>query len=259
LVLPGENGTGEIQSTASEALDAIEATINRLSRLSATIRKSSSADLENRVMNFTKKYPDAEYPQLAQKIVQFKYRTAMPSLHDQLAVSMVNRRQRLRYSRRHQLKLQVGTTAVSQPKKQAVEAQPTAQVSRPLPVIPEHSGDDATGRQGDPSQNHQKQLDTSRARNLFARRQIALSDTHASGRGYKPTPSEMVRVQRDERASVISSSKKSTTILAEDLEGFPDPPKMDGSTPPPCPYCGKLLEESKLELAKWRYVYQHRI
>ncbi len=210
-------------------------------------------------MNFNKKYPDAKYPQLARKIVQFKYGTAMPSLHDQLAVSMVNRRQRLRYTRKHQLKLQVGTPAVSQPMKHAVEAQPAAQVSRQLPVIHEHNGDNAAGRQSGPRQNLQKQLDISPPRNLFSRRQIALSDTHASGRGYKHTRSEIAKIQEEDRGSVLSSSKNSTTFFAEDLEGFPDPPKLDGSTPPPCPYCGKLLEESELKLAKWRYVYQHRI
>ncbi|KAB5536166.1 CHAT domain-containing protein [Coniochaeta sp. 2T2.1] len=247
LVLSGGNETGEIQGTASEALDAVEATIDRLNRLGATIRKYSTADLENRVKAFTERHGDGDYSRLARQIVHFKYRTATPSLQDQLAVSMANRRQRLRYIRRHQGKLGTPKGAVSQPKEQAVEARPTTQVSRQLSGIPEDRSDNATAG---PSQTRQKQLDIRPAQKTLPRRMAARSDTKASG--FKPTPSSIVRMQRDERGSVISSSKNSTTFFAEDLEGFPDPPKTEASTVPPCcPFCGKPLEESDLKLGRW--------
>ncbi|KAK4032876.1 hypothetical protein C8A01DRAFT_20125, partial [Parachaetomium inaequale] len=187
LVLPEENGTGEIQGTVSEALDTVEATIDRLNRLGATIRRYSTADLENRVKAFTERHGDGNYFQLARQIVYFRYRTPMPSLLDQLAVSMANRRQRLRYIRRHQMKLGTPKTAVSQPKEHAIKVPPTTQLSG-----------------------------------------------------------------KDIRGSVISSSRSSTAFITEDLDGFPDPPKMEGGiAPPSCPFCGKPLTESDLKPGGW--------
>ncbi|KJZ70854.1 hypothetical protein HIM_09768 [Hirsutella minnesotensis 3608] len=248
LVLSRGNETGEIQGTASEALDAVEATIDRLNRLGATIRKYSTADLENRVKAFSKRHGDGDYSRLARQIVHFRYRTAMPSLQDQLAVSMANRRQRLRYIRRHQVKLGTPKTAVSQPKEQAVEARSTIQALRQLSVIHEDSGDNATAG---PSQTRQKQLDIRPAQGTFPQRMKASSDTRASG--FSPTPTAIVRMQRDERGSVISSLKNSPTFIAEDLESFPGPPKLEESTAPPCcPFCGKPLEESDLKLGRWQ-------
>lgn len=121
LVLSRMYGAGAIQGTDSEALDAVEGTIDRLNRLGATIRKYPIADLENGAKSVTERYADGNFSRLALKLVQSECRTAGSSLQDQLAISMANRRQRMRYVRKHQAKLVASEAAVSRPQERALE------------------------------------------------------------------------------------------------------------------------------------------
>lgn len=176
----------------------------------------------------------------------------MPSLQDQLAISMANRRQRLRYVRRHQMKLATPQMSVPRPLEQKPEARAPKRGGRRLLAILEDSNDE-TAAGDSSSKTRKKLLDIHPAQKVLPWRYTVRSETKASR--FNPTPSAIARLQRDERGSVVSSSRNSTTFLAEELEGFPDPPKVDAAKgPPSCPFCGKYLEESELEIGKWRYV-----
>ncbi|KAM0425639.1 hypothetical protein ACHAPT_009171 [Fusarium lateritium] len=231
-----------LEGTPSEALEAIQASINRLKRLGATIRKYSVSCLDERVNAFTQRHGDENYSQLAKQVVRFKYKTATPSLQEQLALSMSSRRQRLRYLHRHQSKLaHVDITPTERTPETKVHSLPSLS-----PI-----GEDTEWKRSKHSQPPMRKALALR-RHLPGRSPMhgGRSETNASK--FVPTPSAIARLRRGDGASVVSSSKKSSTFMAEAPEKYPDPPKCLPDEPePPCPYCCQPLGESERQGAKW--------
>lgn len=234
-----------LKGTPSEALDAIEATISRLNKLGSTIRRYSTSSLDSRAKASTEKHGDENYTALAKLTVQFKYRTAPTSLQEQLALSMSARRQRLRYVGRHQAKL----------------------ASRQQNVENEHEDRPEMAKSFSPALKRIDELDSGEAPSSgLSRKKITFRSSHNSpymemvvpsetkASSFKPTQSVVARLKRGDGASVVSSSKNSTTFMVEDLENYPEPPKKQPGKPDPtCPFCWRPLEESQLKIGKWMY------
>lgn len=237
-----------LKGTASEALDAIEATITRLNRLGSTIRRYSTSSLEARVRGFTARYGDENYTTFAKLIVQFRYMTAPTSLQEHLAVSMSARRQRLRYISQHQ-----ATLAGREQKAQKKQDQPDM-VTSLLPALgpiaeEEHSENLAPT---EPIRNRKKRAFRSSQNNPLLKK-FAPSDMDSKASTFKPPLVVVAQLQRGDGASVVSSSKNSKTFMAEDLENYPEAPHRElGKPAPSCPFCFKPLEDSELKLRKWQ-------
>lgn len=233
-----------LNGTASEALDAVENTINRLNRLGSTIRRYSISSLETRVRAFTAKYGDEDYTALAKLIVQFKYRTAPPSLQEHLAVSMSARRQRLRYTSQHQANLDSREQKTQN--KQQDQPDMRTSLSLALEQITEEEGSE-NAAPPEPIRNRKKMA-------FRSVKMLAPSDMGSKASTFKPPPSVVARLQRGDGASVVSSSKNSKTFMAEDLENYPEAPQREpGKAAPSCPFCFIPLEDSELKPGKWQY------
>lgn len=243
IYLPKVDQKSGLEGTVVEALNTVDSTIDRLNRLGSTIRAYSTASLESRVSAFTEQHGDENYTELAKHIIQFKYHTAPPSLQDQLAQSMSVRRQRLRYMRKHQQKL----ANRSQPPKveRQVQKESAGVKTVLLPV------DETSSQIGPESAPPRVRFSTSNADTA----KLAAPSTHTRASSFVQTPSlvHRLRLAGDGAASVVSSSKESTTFMAEDLDNYPPPPKREEGKPEPqCPYCFKPLRESELKTRNWR-------
>lgn len=231
-------GKLKLKGTSSEALDTVEATINRLNKLSATIRRYSTTSLESRFRDPAQKHEDEKFTTLAKKIVSFKYVTANASLQEQLVASMLHRRQRLRYIGKHQAKL-----ANRQQKKENEQPNNRPDVKRHVLLaseVHEAARENAPTR----SPNHK------RVNNVVVKNG-APSETEATT--FKPTMSIIGRLKREE-ASVVSSSKDSKTFMIEGLETYPEVPKKHPGKPEPtCVFCYRPLQDRDLTIRRWRY------
>ncbi|KAK2608929.1 hypothetical protein QQS21_002505 [Conoideocrella luteorostrata] len=243
--LPHPGSKLHLEGTNEEALDAVEVTITRLNKLGSSIRRYSSSSLDSRVKAFTEKHGDENYMDIARQIVRFKYRTASPSLHEQLAVSMSARRHRLRYIRRHQEKLSGQIDNKNEPAK-------GRKAGRPLPMdLPTIEEAVPTGMSvGSPSGHKEGELQVIK-QNIRSDRNSAVSATVASS--FRPTQSAIARLKRGDGATVVSSLKGSMTFMAEDLAGYPEPPKREQyQLHPSCPFCCEPLQELELEVKNWQ-------
>ncbi|PVH67866.1 hypothetical protein DL98DRAFT_600035 [Cadophora sp. DSE1049] len=235
-----------LKGTASEALDAVEATISRLNRLGSTIRRYSTSSLETRVRAFTARYGDENYTTLAKLIVQFRYRTASPSLQEHLAVSMSDRRQKLRYMGQHQAKL-----ASREQKTQKKQDMRTSLSPGLGQITEEEDSENVAPPEPTRNRNRKKIAFRSSQNNPFAKI-FAPSDMGSKASTFKPPPSVVAGHQWGDGRSVVSSSKNSKTFMAEDLENYPEAPQKEPGKPTPCPFCSKPLEDSELKLGKWQ-------
>jgi hypothetical protein len=239
-------GKPKLKGTHSEALDAVEATISRLNKLGATIRRYSTSSLESRVKASTEKHGDENYTALAKLIVQFKYRAATASLQEQLGVSMSSRRQRLRYIGRHQAKLAS--------RQQKVEnEQPVGRPDRLKSFSPALEAIDEAPRDNAPIAGpSRKKMVIRQSHNSLSMESFAPSETKASS--FKPTHSVIARLKKGDGASVVSSSKDSKTPMVEDLESYPEAPKKQPGKPDPtCTFCCRPLQDWELKIGKWQY------
>lgn len=245
-VLPYDKFTNisGLEGTSSEALQAIEATINRLNRLGATIRKYSASSLDDRVESFTRRHGDEDYTQLARHYVRCKYKTATPSLRDHLAQSMASRRQRLRYLHRHQSKL--AGLVNTRTRTMEIRAHPLASLVQSEDVV------GAVDQQL--SQNLEKEM-TERRRTHYGRSSAGGERSETNVSDFVPTRPGLARLRSDD-ASVVSSSNDSSTAMAEVLEDYPEPPMPHPGQPePPCPYCCQPLEGCERMGVKWLYAF----
>jgi hypothetical protein len=243
-----------LKGSASEALDTVEATINRLNRLGSIIRRYSTSSLETRVRGFTARYGDENYTALAKLIVRFRYMTAPSSLQEHLAVSMSARRQRLRYVSQHQAKL-AGREQKAQMKQQD---QPDVRfsLSPALGQIIEER-DSENSAPPEPIRSRKQRAVRSSRNNPFVR-MLAPSDMSSKASTFRPPPTVVAQLRRGDGASVVSSSNNSKTLMAENLEDYPQAPHRElGKPAPSCPFCFKPLEESELKLGKWQYEPYH--
>lgn len=222
--------------------------MTRLNKLGSSIRRYSTSSLDCRVKAFTEKHGDENYMEIARQIVRFRYRTASPSLHEQLAVSMSARRQRLRYIRRHQEKLSGQVDNKDEPTKRR-------EARRPLPIglpaideaVPTGMPVSSPSRHIGPKEGQLQVIEQSNRSN----RNSAVSATAASS--FWPTKSAIARLRRGDGATVVSSSKGSTTFMAEDLADYPEPPKREqDQLHPSCPFCYQPLQELELKVRNWQ-------
>ncbi|WQF77072.1 Putative NACHT nucleoside triphosphatase [Colletotrichum destructivum] len=231
----------ELQGTLSEALNAVEATITRLNKLGSAIRRQSATGIENRVQAFTEKHGDNDYTEFARQIVQFRYKTISPSLKEHLASSMAARRQRLRYLRRHQMKME---SQAMKEEKEPGTLTDTNKTSSPALRLNEGIAG-AT-----PTSTPARQV-WSKNVGLRTATIPAASETNATS--FKPTQSVMARIRKASTGSIVSSSKESTTFMAEGLDDYPEPPKThDGQARRPCPFCFQPLKASDLKTRHWK-------
>ncbi|KAM5342057.1 hypothetical protein ACJ41O_015088 [Fusarium nematophilum] len=243
--------TSGLEGTPVQALEGIEASINRLNRLGAAIRKYSISGLDERVNAFTQRHGDENYTQLARHILRFKYRTATPSLQEHLALSMASRRQRLRYLHRHQSKLagQINTTPI-----ESISDREARPIASPAPSAEGAGGEKQQLSKAPPLL---KTMALRRAHLGHYPLHGVRSETNASK--FAPTPSVIAKLRRGDGASVVSSSTKSSTFMAEALEDYPDPPKALPDQPEPqCMYCCQPLDERERLGAKWMQVMPSR-
>ncbi|KAM0429962.1 hypothetical protein ACHAPT_005966 [Fusarium lateritium] len=194
-----------LQRSVEAASRGISAVLERLGRLGATIRKHSASILSSRAKPFAEQDKDEEYRLLAKNIVAFKYPTAPSSLHVQLGESMADRRQRLRYIRRHQQKTAPEGQQESKAQRHHETGLSNSRVSRPTlaPAAVLRNQAVLRPRGNVPSQDTETALST------------AAWTT-------RPTSSSMERVGGYESQSVISSSKASTTHCKKPLQFFSD-------------------------------------
>lgn len=230
-------GKLNLKGTSSEALDTVEATINRLNKLSATIRRYSTTSLESRFKDKAQIDEDEKFTTVAKEIVRCKYATANSSLQKQLVASMLHRRQRLRYIGRHQAKL-----ANRQHKSE--KEQPTEWLDMKRPAVP--PSDVHAHRENAPTRSLNQ-----KGSNDSVVKKFALSETKASI--FNPSKSRIVQIKREE-ASVVSSSKDSKTFMIDGLETYPEVPKKHPEKPEPtCVFCYQPLQNKDLTIRKWRY------
>lgn len=237
-----DDAVGNLQGSVEEAVKAILGVLQRLDRLGATIRKSSTSSLSIRVKAFAEQDNDEEYRLLSKNILAFKYPTAPSSLHAQLAESMAYRRLRLRYIRQHQVKTAPkglqdsikrnhGEQSLSNPKSTNIK------LEKPMP-------------KDGPAAFRNQALYRPKG-NIFSKDAETTPSTTAWT--FRPTSSTVERVKRDDSKSVVSSSKASTTRMAGHLDDYPDPPTHDQwSQDPKCPTCWRQLLESELKGKRWR-------
>lgn len=234
----------KLQGSPTEALDAMEAALKRLDLLGAMIRRYSASSLNSRVKAFAENHDDEEYRQLARNIVSFKYQSASPLLLDQLAGSMADRRQRLRYIRQHQQKIATRDDQESRPRKQTEPRH----LSSPLDSIDEKPSETKKRKEV-----IRKQMFSQPRGKMRSKETDTTPDTNAWT--FKPTQSAIERVKGDGSGSVVSSSKASTTRMTDGPDDYPKAPSRERwRLDPKCPICWRQLQESELRGGKWRLV-----
>lgn len=87
------------------AMYGITGAVDRLQRIAMTIRESPRTDEVERVRNFASKQQPDGFPDIMTARMQFLFPDAEPTLRSQLVESIVYRRHRLLWNRRHLKKL----------------------------------------------------------------------------------------------------------------------------------------------------------
>jgi hypothetical protein len=216
-------------------LKTVEATIDRLQRLSIAIRKSATLSRNSKAAEFKEKDEHGNdkghaFELYATQIVQHRHKNASEGLCKLLGTSMSLRRKRFLYFKRHQRRL-------------ALQHQATADPERPLPytstrllegvqggAIP---SDNATPSQAEPP--------TVTRTNLFS---------HTTASALDP-----------DRFKVVAFSARSTSTRSEgvtqdfNLEYPPAPKVPEDAKEFECPFCCLILtSEIALNEIKWKYV-----
>ncbi|CZR58460.1 uncharacterized protein PAC_08352 [Phialocephala subalpina] len=127
------DGEAEHPTEPTGATYGIDGSIDRLHRLAVRIRQSSKDGLPERVRTFAKKLPSDDSEAIIREIIRFKYPQVNEELLTHLTRTVIYRRHRLMYIRRHQGKLAYERDQSSQSILEAAEpdimhsiAQPTS-------------------------------------------------------------------------------------------------------------------------------------
>ena len=222
-------------SPVVQCMKDIEAAINRLHRLTMSIRKSSTHNRNLTAAKFAILDENGEdtsthFESFALRLAQARFPVANPVLHKRLANLTLQRRKVFSYQQRHQQKLAkvVYPTARHSTVQQSPRTHPRIQLAQSPESL----------QRGEPSSPRAflKGLAINRA--LSTTTASALTATSVLSR---PAPSIV-------SSSAASSSPNPTATL------FPPAPKTGPDAKEfQCPYCGLMLAVKELKPRRWRY------
>ena len=208
------------------AVYGIDGSIDRLQRLAIRIRQSSKDGLPERVRAFAKKLPPNDSENIVSEIIEFKYPKANKDLVAHLTKSIIYRRQRLMYARRHQGKLAQERDMHTEPHLAAAEASQLNGARQP--------------RSGIADSRSQKTKPLSSE--IYSETDPSIMNTE-------------VYIQQDNVKQTKSSNvarSDSSSWIGEIV--YPPPPTIeDGANYAVCPLCLEELSASDRGTVTWRY------
>ncbi|KAL1967098.1 hypothetical protein VTN77DRAFT_3622 [Rasamsonia byssochlamydoides] len=214
-----------------EALEAVEASIDRLQRLAIVIRKSSTQSRNLRAKAFVPEDDEGSFEDFAIQMVKHRYKEANGTLCEQLGASIALRRRRFLYKWKHQQKLayrrqsQVPETIRQPPSTTGSQtASELPRVPPPFFIFKRHRFSQLKMSQlaQPPSETNAWTLDSKIFRNVLRDHKL---------------PSSMVST--------------GTSIQDNALEYPRAPAFKPGQKECICPYCSELLPTTKLNNGRW--------
>lgn len=215
-----------------DSLQAVQDLIDRLHRLSASIRKSAVRDRNSKAANFIDRDEDGNnlsvaFESNAFRIIQQRYPDASESLCRRLGESVSLRRRRILYNRRHQVKLA---------KRVPVLNQAPVALGNPCDLLPPRA-----------VENHGPHEISMATGPLPEESVIALS--------VRPSETAASVPDSDVQSTIALSraSSASTGSMLQDQElRYPRAPKVDFFTSEAsCPYCSAVLTVEESSNPKW--------
>ncbi|KAL2670054.1 hypothetical protein Neosp_014935 [[Neocosmospora] mangrovei] len=231
--LVDEHPTSRLSSTLAirAALDAAQEAIDRLQRLAAIIRRSSTSTLSSRVKTFAVKSDVAENTEF-NRLIRLRIKGVLPgiseSLAGQLLESISHRRHRLLYQRRHQKKL--GRHRPAGP-------------NHPLPQEPE--------REKQLVEPPLQQVISEPSRSKVASMASVYSKSQAnSGTAHSTFDLSAFQHYQTQEDSVPSDNVTVTSVAQG--YSYPSPPKpRDGSKHTRCDWCFEEILPFQLQASGW--------
>ena len=218
---------------------AVRHAIDRLNRLSLTIRRQSVIQRNSRAAFYEEEDENrvekvSAFNAMAQHMVNIWYPDASEIIQHRLAETMVIRRRQLLYRRSHQQKLRGQAGRQSRPNRNQL-APPTS-----------------TGMRHSPSSNY---------RNYSAPTQSLRSVSNSKAETQSKRSATHASTMYESRFYPDAASSKASTAVsaaASDFEFFelPKPPKpiQQGHTDFICPYCYMVVPLKEAEGKNWKYV-----
>ena len=229
----GNADDGYISST--ESVQAVQDLIDRLHRLSASIRKSAVRDRNSKSANFVERDEDGNdlsvtFESNVFRIIQQRYPDASEPLCRRLGESVSLRRKRILYSRKHQVKLARRVPLLD-----------------PAPVLPKKPDSPLLPRTLENLATQDTSLTTEEP--LLEVPAIALSVGPSETAASVPD-SDVQSTVAPSRASSASTG----SMLQDQGLRYPRPPKIDVlMSEASCPYCSAVLTiEESSNLKSWR-------
>lgn len=114
-----------------EALYGVEGALTRLERLSLTIRQASKGGLSRKVQTYAKNHNDSEFDRRIGLVLNWLFDRLDSGLAELLRKSIVYRRYRLLYQRRHRQRVQSERRPQPAPATSLIESKPTLKPALP--------------------------------------------------------------------------------------------------------------------------------
>lgn len=237
---PDSESEESLASIPDEPADirATRHSIDRLNRLSLTIRRHSVIQRNSRAAFYEEKDENevekvSAFNAMAQHMVNTWYPDASEIIRHRLAETMVIRRRQLLYRRRHQEKLKGQGGKPSRPKRNQLAPQTS------------------TGMRHSPSSNY-------RSYDGPAKSLRSVPNSKAETQG-KRSATQASTMNESKFHPDAASSKASTalSVAASDFEYFelPKPPKpIQGHSDFSCPYCYMVVPLKEADGKNWKYV-----
>jgi hypothetical protein len=205
--------------------------INRLYRLSAAIRKPISLSEDTRVAKYIEKTKDSLDLEDFQCYVKWQiglwHHDTTVQLIDRLSDTVVLRRKKLLYRKRHQQKLNEGT------KDWFVLRNPGSVYREGRGLL---KADRIESQDVGPEQKPMARVQTSLAFSATKASSIDSKAFHTYAKSVAPSGVTQSAIGRREKLDV------------------PAPPKPQRGQEAKCPYCSKFLKKEELKQAQWTYV-----
>jgi len=229
---PAQNADMDTNATFhQDVIQVVNDIISSLHRLSATIRRSAAQDRNLKAANFVERDDEGEdvngvFQENVTRIIQQRYPDANKAVCKRLGESTSIRRRRVLYSRRHQVRLAVGSHFPASAQRIVPIVVPDP-VPETLPVTPDYTSIPQPFPQPAPVATSMRPSETAAS--------IPESDTIAP--------------------SLASSASTSSTIQDQNLR-YPPVPHLNAQTgDASCPYCTAVLtKDDVLNKKQWRCV-----
>ncbi|KAI9686749.1 MAG: hypothetical protein M1822_002808 [Bathelium mastoideum] len=224
---------GDSALDLQEAFYGIEGSLKRLQRLSTSIKHSSKGRLHQKVQSYADEHSELEFENITRLTLKYMLGDLVQGLADQLCRSIIYRRYRILYQRRHRQRLQSERTLPAAPETTSVE-QKSVRVTK-VPKIDKYQ----LQQDYEPPKTGQREADTA-------------GSAMESKSGRSTLDKDFV-IKNDRPSPPPSESNSSSAAWTGEID-YPRLPKTEpGVSKIQCPICYEVYEATKFSSQRaWR-------